>query len=402
MRMLIISGTIPPDSSATADILRKIIPYIQKSGWQVDCLTVKEKLKDPEITLYQSMTIYHANYLLYLPKENPSLVEKTIFKWRRIKNINHDGHIPLYKEEMVTAFLKELKKCHAENYDALVAVCAYYAAAEAVRRFVSKYAYKGKTILYQVDPLTNNVIYSPSLQDAREAYEKKIHNTWTAVLSTPIIKRYWEEKGKNSENLFAVEFPVIQRPVVKEVFKKKDEEIRCVFAGFLYPELRNPKYVLDLFSKIDNPNVHLYIIGTGMERMLYEYKENQLKTRLHLIGRVSGEECNSWLASADILVNIGNAASNQVPSKIFQYLSFGKPILNIYKQADCPSLPYLTDYPLALNILERGQAESVEARKLESWINDMRNKELPFEWIYNRYYECTPERVSKVLLDCLR
>ena len=51
-------------------------------------------------------------------------------------------------------------------------------------------------------------------------------------------------------------------------------------------------------------------------------------------------------------MNIGNAVDNQMPSKIFEYISTGKPIINIFKSTDCPTLKYLGRYPLVLNIHE--------------------------------------------------
>ena len=69
-------------------------------------------------------------------------------------------------------------------------------------------------------------------------------------------------------------------------------------------------------------------------------------------GSLSGEALQRQYAETEVLVNIGNAVDNQMPSKIFEYISTGKPIINIFKSTDCPTLKYLGRYPLVLNIHE--------------------------------------------------
>lgn len=401
MKLLCVSATVPPGNSATADILGKVLPLVQKAGWQVDCVSVKSRLKAPERTVYQGMNIFHANYLLYLPKDNVTIAERVLDVWKRVREKNDSGSLPFYKEQLVQAFLKEMERCGAESYDAIMAVCAYYSAAEAVRRFAERHQYKGKLVLYQVDPLTDNKIYSAESFRAREEYEKNIQDTWDAVLTTPLIERFWRER-RELHNVHAVEFPVIRKPEKCQGIKKEEGEIRCVFAGFLYPELRNPQYTLELFSHMRDPNIRLYILGNGMESMLEEYKAGKLAGRLYTLGSVSSDVCNAWLESADVLVNIGNSVSNQVPSKLFQYLNYGKPILNLCKVAECPTLPYLERYPLALNLTERELFDPAEVKRAEDWIREKAGERIPFEWISRQYFTCTPEYVSEVLLQSLQ
>ena len=67
---------------------------------------------------------------------------------------------------------------------------------------------------------------------------------------------------------------------------------------------------------------------------------------------ITAKELAEAYDRTDVLINIGNSVLNQMPSKIFEYINCGKPIINIYKSPECPTLKYLTKYPLALNIPE--------------------------------------------------
>lgn len=105
------------------------------------------------------------------------------------------------------------------------------------------------------------------------------------------------------------------------------------------------------------------------------------------------------MQSADILVNIGNTVENQIPSKLLTYISFGKPIINIMKSSNCPTLEYMNRYPLSYNILETFDLIEKEAKKLESFIYESNGKSIAFDQIEKIFYECTPSYVGKRLYD---
>jgi len=51
--------------------------------------------------------------------------------------------------------------------------------------------------------------------------------------------------------------------------------------------------------------------------------------------------------NSDNLIAVGNNDCNQVPSKIFEYMSFGKPIVYFYSDDDV-NVKILKKYPIAL------------------------------------------------------
>ena len=59
------------------------------------------------------------------------------------------------------------------------------------------------------------------------------------------------------------------------------------------------------------------------------------------------------MADADVLINIGNSVPVHMPSKTLEYINTGKPMVNFYKFADCPTLYYTKRYPLCLNLYEK-------------------------------------------------
>ena len=97
------------------------------------------------------------------------------------------------------------------------------------------------------------------------------------------------------------------------------------------------------------------------------------------------------MEESDILINIGNTIDNQVPSKIFDYISKRKPIINLYKISNCPSLKYLKKYPLALNLEESDKAFAENKEKINCFLKDLDSlHKISTEDILNIYQDCTP------------
>ena len=69
---------------------------------------------------------------------------------------------------------------------------------------------------------------------------------------------------------------------------------------------------------------------------------------------------------ADVLINIGDNIPYQLPSKVVEYASTGKPILNIMENETDNSIKYFNNYPIILNIIEEsnktinGQSQEIK------------------------------------------
>ena len=60
-------------------------------------------------------------------------------------------------------------------------------------------------------------------------------------------------------------------------------------------------------------------------------------------GPVPAETARTMQTQADVLLNLGNAVDNQLPSKLFDYFAAGKPVLHLCVIENDPALPYLCD-----------------------------------------------------------
>lgn len=135
----------------------------------------------------------------------------------------------------------------------------------------------------------------------------------------------------------------------KRYFPK--DTINLFYCGSMPNNIRNPKALVEIFTRINDDKYHLYIAGpTDYDKLLVEASSRC--NRIHLLGIISYEEAQVRIKEADILVNIGNTLSYMVPSKIFEYISYGKRIISTYRIKDDPCITYLNKYQNSLLINE--------------------------------------------------
>ncbi len=145
--------------------------------------------------------------------------------------------------------------------------------------------------------------------------------------------------------------------------------IILLFIGTLYKSIRSPQFLLEIFDalriKSSEDRVELHFIGPVNDCLdVFAPYEHHIGKSVFLHGEVARESVASVLDQADVLINIGNLTSYQLPSKLVEYVSLGKPVLNLYKVPDDASLLFLKGYPAVLNIMESlDRIEAADALK---------------------------------------
>jgi len=154
----------------------------------------------------------------------------------------------------------------------------------------------------------------------------------------------------------------------------KDGKIRFVFVGTLYSKMRNPDLLLQLFQKLlqthigDKLELHFFGKINDCYQDFAPY-EILIGTKIFCHGLVSHSQAYKAMKEANILVNIGNKSPYELPSKVVEYTSFGKPVLNIAKIEKDTSMEFFNAYPASLCLLESGETwDSAHVDKLVQFI----------------------------------
>lgn len=195
----------------------------------------------------------------------------------------------------------------------MCAVCAPYRTAFALETA----QIGGKKLLWQLDPYASNKDYTAPGGYAREG--QLLQTIDTAFITPQALPDY--EGGPLSSwrgKVQVLGFPVLLPggPVPAH------EGVRCVFCGSLYPTLREPDFALELFSALNAPDLTLTMAGRGWEPFEAAAQSAQavLGARFVRPGLLLPEKAAELESGADILLSLGNAFDNQMPSKLFSYL----------------------------------------------------------------------------------
>ena len=148
------------------------------------------------------------------------------------------------------------------------------------------------------------------------------------------------------------------------------------YAGLFYDSIRNPKLMLELISKLPN-NFELSIYGGGCEKVVNHYVKLDPQ-KFKFLGRIEHQLCLEKLMGSNIVINLSNTITNQMPSKVFEYISYGKPVVNFYFSENDTSLKYFKKYPLAFNLNLNSYSDD-EIKNLINFCEKNKYKNLRFE-----------------------
>lgn len=163
---------------------------------------------------------------------------------------------------------------------------------------------------------------------------------------------FYEDRRKTIPYFSKISFLDLPLFVPSTHYKKKKNSVKeILYVGTIPGHIRNPKFFLEIFTRINDDGIQLTLIGPSTcESMIQEYvnKDHRIKR----IQSVPHNEAIKRIESADILLNLGNNLMTMTPSKIFEYISTGKPIISTAPIKDEPCIPYLERYGNACIIYE--------------------------------------------------
>lgn len=165
----------------------------------------------------------------------------------------------------------------------------------------------------------------------------------------------------------------LKPPTVATNFCFGKNGINLVYIGTLYEKISSPRYLLSLFASLlqesETRDVQLHFFGNinGCDK-LFEPYNNLLNKNIFIHGVVPRDAVFGIMSAADILVNISVVTSVHIHSKLVEYASSGKPILNLTTIEDDSSSRFLQLYPLKLNLCEKETDFAAQVLALRQFI----------------------------------
>lgn len=164
--------------------------------------------------------------------------------------------------------------------------------------------------------------------------EKRVlQNADVAVVTTEALtQEYARIFGKDIMGKIRVIPPLYRpEPASKSPFPSGNPALRLAWFGALYTPVRTPDAFLSVLSQLNASSptwkgrLEVHFFGA----VFPEFYERLAQAGIQLHGLRSRAEVQAAMHDADVLLNIGNTTSFQLPSKVVDYLAAGRPVLNI-------------------------------------------------------------------------
>lgn len=171
---------------------------------------------------------------------------------------------------------------------------------------------------------------------------------------------------------------------------------KMLFVGSISSKIRNPKTLIDALLQVESQNFVCEFVGNIDCNDEFSDLKVRMGERLIFTGFMDHDKLEGKIAEADILLNIGNLIPSMVPSKIFEYMSYQKPIISTYDISNEPSAIYLRQYPLAL-LLSKDTAPKENAEKITQFIQNTNKNQLKYSMLEKQFYLNTPKAFADTL-----
>ena len=381
MKILIITGPLHPAVGNNANLLSKLIPHLSQNN-QVFILSFST---EKDVTA--------------LPK---TLFGIPVF-WAKVNKIGIQNFVYAHVIDRsglgdgVTSqalFRKASELIHELAIDTVLSSSEPYSAAIAASR-LSDRPYK---TVFLMDPPA--LVLKKYQYRYRNRYLKTILHNYTQVLTTPFVAKEISKiySRRFDSKMISVGFPMIMENAPNRK-QKADAKIRLLFCGWLYSDIRSPRYFLDIVSRLDE-RFEVTFMGKECE-LLQERFPIETKAKLITMPNQPYDVALQAMADADVLINIGNSVPVHMPSKTLEYINTGKPMVNFYKLEDCPTLYYTERYPLALNLFEEEKDLDAVTERFIRFCEENNGKTVERSYIESEYADCTPQYIAQKILECL-
>ena len=405
MKILYILGAYKPRASANGICSDNVLQELVAQG--NDVTVIANRLYDcPEFSEENGLKIHRIkpkfSYWLsdWAKENNNALLMKAATIINKLKLMAMSFSWPFVSPLYTYRFYKKAVRLYKkEPFDKVIAVYT------PVDSLLAGYKLKKKFpeisfFPYFLDSLSGG--YGPQFFSKEKIIKRglKIEKKVFPLAEKIIVMKSSESHQLNYNEEFKDKLCFLDIPTLKKKRLIRDKadrgSIKLLFVGTLSANVRNPDTLINAIEHIPNENIVYEFVGNVSCKERFSRLINSLGNRLIFTDFVNYDKLEDKITEADILINIGNSVSTMVPSKIFEYMSYGKPIISTYDIDDEPSKAYLEKYPLALLISGKDSPEE-NAEKIIKFVNEKIGERVEFEELTQLFYLNTPQAlVSEV------
>lgn len=400
-----------PHYSANGLCVKSVVDECVSKGYDVTCV-VNSYYKEKTAMTVDGAKLYRIKAKLFdrvdqwcqRQKSKPfvKIIKVLALFCNKIKLLVTAPVWPLCSPLYTARFFKKAVELHKKyKFDAVVGVYTPVSSLMAGYKLKKKYP-QIEFVPYFLDSLSGG--YGPKnfskekIIDRGLRIEKKVFAQADKIVIMKSAEEHQSEYNKEFQNKICVlDIPMLKK-VCFEESKKSTDEIKLLYVGSIQPSVRNPQVLIDTLKLLKNEKVNIEFVGKIDCKDLFDELKELYKDRLVFTDYLNHDKLTEKITQADVLINIGNRVSTMVPSKIFEYMSYGKPVISTKDIKDEPSVKYLNKYPLAL-ILEEETGAQENVQRLTEFLDEAVNKRVAFDLIKKDLYLNTPEAFINEVLE---
>lgn len=415
MRIVFILVGYYPKFTAVGNCVSKLAHQMSENN-EIIIITNKNIVEQRDIEIWNNQKIKRIStrrlnmQLILNEKIKTAGFKKNIYKgllifhkmfWNLIQMSNKYG----LDINLTNAYYKELKGLEGK-IDAVIPCCMPWEAVYASAKFADEYKVALCPLLF--DPYSENRIFfrNKIIRKLKSVnsfiLESKIFTQSNHIFFTDNWDSYFMKNKIHKADITRIEHPLIEKMYypIKPLHNKK--RINFIYQGELNFEMRLPNKTLKFFELMQNyyKDFKLHFFAFGNAAFFVEKFSKEHPNILEYYGHVEKNIANMYLMDEDISLIIGNNNPNIVPSKIFECISLGKPIIYFYNNENDKPLKILKKYPLLIYI-KQGDYSIKTIDRVINWLTSVCGMVVSFEAIKSLYKEATPSFVNKKIKQVL-
>lgn len=304
--------------------------------------------------------------------------------------------------------LKELESIN-ERIKVVIPVCLPFESIIAAIRFKAKTSNQVKVIPFLIDKFSANPTLHRTEKNRSRKFQKHLDMETEVFIKCDWLlyiggweKHIYKNHSEFERKFCRVEIPLLRRIATNKRIIYDNEKINIVYTGHLYKEIRSPEFVLKVLSKVVEKNksvmIHFYIRGNCgqiVNSYCEKYPENIINH-----GLVPTDVAKAAIMSANILLSIGNKDISELPSKTFEYISTGKPVLHFFFSKEDPVVNILNQYGNSFCVEIDNQHVDFTASVVFGWIEKPREI-IEFDEVEKMFYNATPQFTANKVVFCI-